>query len=167
MQSVQLLVAVYSEGFGCSVFTIEETIDFCDKLIEHLENPPYEIIEVSLMSQAKVDDIQNKLWEFSSDSGIYRGDIVKIILAVIYKKYINNEIEFKVAIKCIYKLLVNSNLCLEEEYYDLFGLDDSYDLAESQVYGDLYEVAIQFKDAVSRYESYYKKFEELIDSVFE
>ena len=43
MQSVQLLVEVYCQGLGCSMFTIEETINFCDKLIEHLENPPCEV----------------------------------------------------------------------------------------------------------------------------
>ncbi|SHK35462.1 hypothetical protein SAMN02745163_03661 [Clostridium cavendishii DSM 21758] len=167
MDSLQLLVEVYSEGIGCGMFTIEETINFCDKLIEYLENPPYEIIEVSLMSQAKINDIENKLSELNCYSEINRDEIVKIILSVIYKKYSNNEIGIVKAIKCTDTLLIHTNLSYEDEYYDLYGLDDSYYLAQSGTYGDLDEVVIQFKDAISRYESYYKKFEELIDNIFE
>ncbi|GKX65859.1 hypothetical protein [Inconstantimicrobium mannanitabidum] len=165
MDSLQLVVATYNLGLGCGAFTIEETIKFCDKLIEHLENPPYQIIEISLMSQSKVDDVENKLSELNYYSNINTDEIVKVILSIIYKKYINNEIDIVKAIKCTDTLLIHTSLSYEDEYYDLYGLDDSYYLAESQIYGDLDEVAIQFKSIISRYDSYYIKFEESIDEI--
>ncbi|GAA0077586.1 hypothetical protein UT300005_19640 [Clostridium sp. CTA-5] len=117
------------------------------------------------MSMAKVDDIENKLSELNCYSEINRDEIVKIILSVIYKKYSNNEMGIVKAIKCTDTLLIHTNLSYEDEYYDLYGLDDSYYLAQNGTYGDLDEVAIQFKDAISRYESYWKKFKESIDKI--
>ncbi|EMU55207.1 MULTISPECIES: hypothetical protein [Clostridium] len=88
-------------------------------------------------------------------------------MSVIYQKYSNNEIGIVKAIKCTDTLLIHTSLSYEDEYYDLYGLDDSFYLAQSGTYGDLDEVAIQFKDTISSYESYCEKFEELIDRIFE
>lgn len=57
MNSLKLLVSVYKLGLECGVFTIEDIIKFCDIIIENLENPPFEIIEASLMSHSNVEEL--------------------------------------------------------------------------------------------------------------
>lgn len=137
MELLETLLSIYNIGLGCGVFTIDKIISFCDKVIEKLDNPPYEIIEVALMSKAKIDDIENKLYKFNGYSEINKSEIVKIILSVIHKKYMNNEFDIVKAIKCTDALLIHTRLSYDNEYCDLYGIDDCYYLAKSGICGNL------------------------------
>lgn len=50
-------MAVYKLGSECVMFIIEDIIKFCDIIIENLENQPFEIIEVFLMSYSNFEDL--------------------------------------------------------------------------------------------------------------
>lgn len=112
------------------------------------------------MSHSNVEDLANKLGEYNME--LDEEYVVQIILSVICKKYIKAELCIKDAIKCTYKLLIDTNLYFQDDYYYLYGLDDSYELAVSNVYGDLNKVENEFMNAIRRYEVYYTKF---IDSI--
>lgn len=113
------------------------------------------------MSHSNVEDLANKLGEYHKE--LDEEYVVQIILSVICKKYIKNEFCIKDAIKCTYKLLVDTNLYFQDDYYDLYCLDDSYELAVSNVYGNLNEVEYEFMDAIRRDDVYYRKFVDLIN----
>lgn len=66
MDLIRRLTRIYGLGICCGLWSKAEVIQWCDKLIEASDSPPYEIIEISLMSKAKIDDIEGKLFEFSS-----------------------------------------------------------------------------------------------------
>ncbi|WBW98375.1 hypothetical protein [Oceanirhabdus sp. W0125-5] len=163
MNSLQLLSAVYKFGIGCGIFTIKETIEFFDKVIEELDNPPYEIIEVAMMSKAKIDDIEDKLWEYHG--AVDNEYVLKVALSLISKKYIQKEIDIKHAIRCTERLLIHTGFSFEDEYYGLYYLDDAYHLAENHIHHDLRDVVNSFEDNISKYDSYYKDYEEAVNEV--
>ncbi len=50
---------------GCGLWNREEVISWCDRLIEANDHPPYEIMEISLMSKAKLIYIESALLSYS------------------------------------------------------------------------------------------------------
>ena len=84
MDLIQRLTRIYGLGLCCGLWNKAEVIQWCDKLIEASDRPPYEIIEISLMSKAKIDDIEGKLFKFSST--VDEEYTVKLTLSVIHEK---------------------------------------------------------------------------------
>ncbi|PEW64538.1 protein kinase [Bacillus cereus] len=134
-------------------------MQWCDKLIEASENPPYELIEISLMSKAKIDDMEGKLFEFSST--VDEEYTVKLILSVIHEKLKEHELTIEESIKCTTRLLVNRGVHWEAEYFELYSLDDSYDLAKDGVHFDLIQVIHTYIEMLSIYSKYFSGFEKL------
>ncbi|MGE6599962.1 protein kinase [Bacillus proteolyticus] len=134
-------------------------MQWCNKLIEASDSPPYEIIEISLMSKAKIDDIEGKLFEFSST--VDEEYTVKLTLSVIHKKLKKQELTIEESIKCTTRLLVNRGLYWEAKYFDLYSLDDSYDLAKDGVHFDLSEVINTYVETLGVYSKYFRGFEKL------
>lgn len=153
------LAYVYMLGAGCGIWSKQEVIAWCDKVIEEKENPPYEIIEVSLMSNAKVDDIEGKLYEFCKRKEDNHS--VMILLGVLYEKIKRGQIGIEQAIRCSTRLLVQTGLYIEEEYYSLYGIDDSLDLAKDGVYGDLSDVEEAYFEELSVYSMYFVEFNQM------
>lgn len=131
LDSLQILTSIYGLGLGCRLWSIKEVIQWCDKMIEASDNPPYEIIEVSLMSKAKINDIEGKLFELSRNAD--EEYAVKLILSVINEKLKRNQLTTEETIKCATRLLIQTELYWENEYFDLYSSDDSYDLAKDGV----------------------------------
>lgn len=136
MDLIRRLTRIYGLGICCGLWSKAEVIQWCDKLIEASDSPPYEIIEISLMSKAKIDDIEGKLFEFSST--------------------VDEE-----SIKCTTRLLVNRGLYWEAKYFDLYSRDDSYDLAKDGVHFDLSEVINTYIETLGVYSKYFRGFEKL------
>lgn len=159
LKNLTSLACVYMLGLSCGIWSKEEVIAWCDKVIEVKDFPPYEIIEVSLMSNAKVDDIEGKLHEFCQR----REDdhSVMILLGVLYEKIKRDQIGIEQATRCSTRLLVQSGLYIEEEYYNLYGIDDSLDLAKNGVYGDLDDVETAYFEEISVFGNYFVEFNQM------
>lgn len=150
------LTYIYMLGLGCGIWSKKEIIDWCDKVIEVKEDPPYEIIELSLMSNAKIDDIEGKLLDLSKVTEDNYS--VKILLGVLYKKINRKQMQMEQAIKCSTRLLVRTGLYNEKEYYNLYGIDDSFDLAKAGVYGDLTDAEDSYLDEIRVFSKYFDEF---------
>ncbi|WP_242215414.1 protein kinase [Bacillus cereus group sp. BfR-BA-01383] len=159
MDLIRKLTRIYGLGICCGLWSKTEVIQWCDKLIEASDSPPYEIIEISLMSKAKIDDIEGKLFEFSST--VDEEYTVKLTLSVIHKKLKKQELTIEESIKCTTRLLVNRGLYWEAKYFDLYSLDDGYDLAKEGVHFDLSEVINTYLETLGIYSKYFREFEKL------
>jgi len=146
------------------VFSTEEVIGICDLIIETVDNPPYEIIEASLMTGAKSIDLEDKLSEFHILG--YNENIVKALLSIIDYKFSNNKMDVAEAVRCSSRLLLHSGLSFEREYYNLYNIEDMYDLAECGTYGDLKDVEKEFKLEISTYSKYLNDFRESFFELF-
>lgn len=158
VNSLESLIAVHQIGLGCGIYSSDEVISLSDIVIEKYEKVPYEIIEASLMKGAKRDDIESKLIEFHMMG--YDRDLINIVLSIIGNKFSLNKIDIVKAVQCCARVLVHSNLYFDREYYNLYRLEDAYDLAEGKVYGDVQEVINEFKNEICNYERYFIEFKD-------
>ncbi|WP_144569065.1 protein kinase [Bacillus pseudomycoides] len=165
MDCIQKLTSIYGLGLCCGLWSKEEVIQWCDKVIEVSDSPPYEIIEISLMSKEKIDDIEGKLFEFSRI--VDEEYAVKLTLSVIHEKLVRNELMIEESIKSTTRLLVNRGLYWEDEYRDLYSVDDSYELAKNGDHFDLVEVVNIYIEMLGFYGEYFSEFENLYFKVME
>ncbi|MFB6649762.1 protein kinase [Bacillus toyonensis] len=159
MKPYQTLAHLYALGLGCGLWNREEVISWCDGLIEASDHPPYEIIEISLMSTAKMVCIESTLLSYSRI--VDEKTSVNILLSVINEKLVAQKWTVKQAITCSTRLLVNRGLYWEEEYFDLYSLDDSYDLAQKGIHFNEEDVISAYIDSLGAFRVHFKEFEDL------
>ncbi|MGG1137954.1 protein kinase [Bacillus mycoides] len=159
MDFIQKLTFVYGLGLCCGLWSKEEVIQWCDKVLEISDSPPYEVIEISFMSKAKIDDIEGKLFKFSRT--VNEEYTAKLALSVIHEKLARNKLTIEESIKCTTRLLINRGLYWEDEYYVLYNVDDSYELAKNGVHFDLVDVVNVYIEMLEVYSKYFCEFEKL------
>lgn len=159
MDYLKVLTGIYYLGIGCGLWTKTEVIDWCDKVIEAIDSPPYEILEVSMMSKSKIDDIENKLFPLSELVDVEYS--VNLVLSIIFEKLKLEKFSVEQAIRSTCRLLVHSGLYWESKYYDLYSFDDSYDLAKDGIYFTLTNVEEEFNVGLKKYSKYISEFKEM------
>ncbi|PEJ80937.1 protein kinase, partial [Bacillus toyonensis] len=92
-------------GLGCGLWNREGIISWCDRLIEANDSPPYEIVEISLMTTAKPVFIESALLSYSRT--VDEKTSVNILISVINEKLVEKKWNIKQAITCSTRLLVN------------------------------------------------------------
>ncbi|WP_374966529.1 hypothetical protein [Lysinibacillus sp. RS5] len=151
---INVTAEVYRLGVLIGLYTVQNVIKWADNVIESLDNPPYEIIEISLSSQEKPVDVCSKLKLFNGDLNDLPS---KILLGLLYEYYLsaNNLSE-------IFSMLtrLSDHLQLEESNkwieVEMIYLSDAFYLADQNIYGDLKEVGNNFKNYLSQFEDYVK-----------
>ncbi|WP_046173590.1 hypothetical protein [Domibacillus indicus] len=164
MDFLKSLAGIYYLGIGCGVWNKDEVIEWCDRVIEAMDHPPVELLEVSMMSKSKLDDIERKLFELSAIED--EEHMAKVVLSIIHKKAELAQLPAERAIRITSRLLVHTGLSWESEYYGLYSFDDSYDLAVNGVIEKLpAEVEKDFIGELGAFQKYFKEFHELYDNV--
>ncbi|MDD1501619.1 hypothetical protein PVA17_02370 [Lysinibacillus sp. CNPSo 3705] len=151
---IKVTAEVYRLGILIGLYTVQDVIKWADNVIESLDNPPYEIIEISLSSQEKPVDVCSKLKLFNGDLNDLPS---KILLGLLNEYYLstNNLSE-------IFSMLtrLSDHLQLEESNkwieVEMIYLSDAFYLADQNIYGDLKEVGNNFKNYLSQFEDYVK-----------
>ncbi|AGX44225.1 hypothetical protein [Clostridium saccharobutylicum] len=134
----------------CGIFSKEELIKFLDKIIANLDEPPYEIIEASLVFNSNMQDALHILRDY-----FYRrnGDdlnIHKELLHIISDKYQANEININDSIYYLDNLMKEANL--DNEITSIINyLSDGLYLAEQKIYGDLETIEDEFIKFILKY----------------
>jgi hypothetical protein len=93
---IKLMAEVYRLGISVDFLTVQEMIKWADNIIENLDKPPYEIIEFSLSSKEKHDDINLKLIDSTLPP--------KILLALL-NEYLNTTQDISKVIIVLDKLI--------------------------------------------------------------
>ncbi|MEI5909660.1 protein kinase [Bacillus spongiae] len=127
MTYLKSLTGIYYLGIGCGIWSKDEVIEWCDRVIEAIDHPPIELIETSIMSKSKIDDIQGKLFELSKIED--EEHFVKMVLSIIFYKIQKEQLSIERAIRITSRLLVQTGLSWENKYRILYSIDDEYDLA--------------------------------------
>ncbi|MGG3885057.1 protein kinase [Brevibacillus panacihumi] len=159
MEGFRTLTSVFSLGLSCGIFSKEMIIQWCDQAIEAKDNVPFEIIEVSLMSKSKIDDIENKLFELTGHFEVEHP--AKLVLSIIYDKVNKKRISIENGIRYSTRLLTFTRLSFEGDYYSLYSMDDSYDCAKSGFHSDINDVITEYLDLLDKYQVYFEEFKNL------
>ncbi|MCL1696992.1 MULTISPECIES: hypothetical protein [unclassified Lysinibacillus] len=151
---IKVTAEVYRLGILIGFYTVQDIIKWADNVIERLDHPPYEVIEVSLSSQKKPIDVCSKLKLFNE--GLNNDDLPSKILLGLLNDYFlstNNASDvFSMLTRLIDHLqLEESNEWIERE---MVYLSDAFYLADQHIYGDLKEVENNLKNFLSKFEAY-------------
>jgi len=90
IEKIKTQAALYQVGLVCGVFEKEEIIDWCDNLILLLDNPPIEIIELSLMSKCNEIDLASKLKGFVSHFDVIK--VTNLLLSILNNKLLAESV---------------------------------------------------------------------------
>ncbi|MET4560231.1 ribosomal protein L31 [Lysinibacillus parviboronicapiens] len=154
---IKVIAEVYRLGLAIGYHSVQDVIRWADTIIEQLDKPPYEIIEISLSSKEKLVDVCSKLHMFYGGSN---NDLPsKIILALLNKYFLSPS-----NTSDIFSMLsrLNDYVQLDERNEwitgHLFYLSDAYYLAEQNIYGSLQEVNNDLKKFLMQFVDYTKYF---------
>ncbi|WP_078554402.1 protein kinase [Bacillus alkalicellulosilyticus] len=160
MDYLKSLASIYYIGIGCGLCSKEEVIEWADMVIEAVDNPPIELLDISMMSKSKIDDVERKLFELCLIQD--EENFVKLVLSLILEKIKQEQLPIGKAIRITTRLLVYTGLSWESEYYDLYSFDDSYDLAIGGVVQNLpAEVEQEFVEELGAFQKYFNEFKEM------
>ncbi|WLR42295.1 hypothetical protein LC087_16465 [Bacillus carboniphilus] len=148
---IKTIAEVYRLGLAAGFYTIQDVIKWADNLIEKVDEPPYEIIEVSLSSREKPYFICAKLKELTAFTEEELP--TKILLGLINKYY--EETEDMTRIDTVLSILINYiPASCEWIELELHSLLDEYYLAEQKIYGNSEEVKDRIKNFLSQFQKY-------------
>ncbi|OES45984.1 hypothetical protein [Domibacillus iocasae] len=145
-------LAAYQLGLGIGYFKLPKVVEWVDLTILQLESSeiPYQLYEVSLSSNKKIDDVISLLNEITRGNHI---DIAsKVILGLLYKSFAKKELEIHQVITSIYRLAWERNI--EDDIFSKINeLDAEYEMAMDG-YGDMRRVKKEIHEFLERYEMY-------------
>ncbi len=136
---IKMMAEVYRLGITIGYFTIKDVIDWADAIIEKLEHPPVELIDISLSSKAKSIDICSLIHSFYGSS--YNDSPLQILLGMFSCKYTYSKNKGDVA-SMLFRLIDFIQLEERAEWIikEIPQLSDAYSLAEQKIYGDIQAV---------------------------
>ena len=116
---------VYYQCLVCGIITKKEFLDYIDKQIEILDNPPLIYIDIAFLSSKRIDDIIRVLKSFLLEENIDINSFNLGVLSVLKNKYTQKEITLKEGVRYLYELSREFDLPDDpEELYLMGDLDD-------------------------------------------
>ncbi|WP_226658889.1 hypothetical protein [Pseudalkalibacillus hwajinpoensis] len=145
---------IHRVGLEVEYFTVKDVIQWTDQLIEELDHPPYELIDVSLAVNQHSADVRSKL-------KLIKGEVddtftVKVILGLIHRYLIESRDFSSVE----YMLSMVNDLPVGDSEFanELDWLMELKFLAHSDILGNLEDARKgieKFLEQFSGYEKYY------------
>lgn len=143
-------IEVYRLATICGIYSKEELIKFLDKIIANLDEPPYEIIEASLVCNNNIQDTLHILRDYFYRSNGYDLNIHKELLHIISEKYQADKININESIYYLDNLIKEVNL--DDEIISIINyLSDGLYLAEQKIYGDIETIEDEFIKFILQY----------------
>jgi hypothetical protein len=154
---IKITAEVYRLGILMGLYTVQDVVNWADHVIEQLDHPPYEVIEIALSSKEKPVDVCSKLKQFNG--GLHNDDLpLKIILGQL-NEYILSTNNLSEAFSMISRL--GDHLQLEERNKwienELSYLSDAFYLADQNIYGDLQVVESKLKNYLTQFKNFKRK----------
>ncbi|GFZ30399.1 hypothetical protein CSC2_09250 [Clostridium zeae] len=149
---------IYRIGLVTGLFMKIDVIKWADKIIEYEENIEYEIIEISLMQNTKVEDIALKLYEIN---GIPNNqNVLNTFLGLCSYAYTKNKFTAHEICTILYKFVISkTHIPLASDIEQMIHyLSDGYYLASSGTYGNLNVICKDLKNFLNMYSEYAKRF---------
>lgn len=150
--SVDHQIAYLREALELRVLEVSDIVQWADDQIAAQENPPYELIELALMSDSNRYDTASQLLRVGTPS-LSRAQVLPYVLSKAHGQLLEDPDFGKVLAEGLYQSWFRSN-CDFPDALSLCGyFDDAYSLAESGVIGtvdqinrELLEFTAQFQD---------------------
>lgn len=143
-------IEVYRLGALCGIYSKQELIKYLDKLIYDLDDIPCEIIEASMLSNKNINDISDKIKNFTWQVNVNKDFVNKQLLHIIYERYYLKTISLEDAIYYLYNMIKELDLS-EKIIAAIQYLSDGLFLAEQDIDGDVEGIRKDFEKFISDY----------------
>ncbi len=153
--NIKLTAEVYRLGISIGIFTVQEVIKWADNIIDTLENPPYEIIDLSLSSKLNIEEFMLKLELIKGD--VEQGLPPKIILGL-FNDYLNIQQNINDVITIMDKLIKHLPEDCEWMEMEIHYLSDGFYLAKNEIDGDLKGMTCEIKQFLNQFVDFRKCF---------
>lgn len=151
--TLRVLADVYRIGLTIGYFGRADVIHWADTLVDKMETPPLELIEVSMTANAKPVDIASALMKIKgqADGGL----ATKIVMGLLSRTLRDNKNYMDIA-EYLWKLsnAVSENDLEQSVMNEINAIDDAYYLAEQKIYGEIDQVHKGMSELLEPYYSY-------------
>ena len=148
MVNVKLAAEVYRIGYSIGVFMKQEVIKWADSVIETLDNPPYEIIDLSLSSKLNTEKF---MWKLESIKGEVEQDQSPKILLGLLHDTLDRQQDISTVVEKMDRLIPYLPENCEPIEMEIHYLSDAFYLAENGAYRDLQEVRSEIEDFLNEF----------------
>jgi len=126
--------ALVRDGLRLGLCEVRDVVQWADHQLARLENPPYELIELSLLGSS-VHDAASKLRELSESISV--AETLPVLLSAA-NKLLQTETEFgPILAEALYQIYIQNSAILPESFSMCGYFDDAYSLATSGTFGTL------------------------------
>lgn len=129
--------------------SIEDVIDWADAKIVALDQPPYELIEVSCAGRQAVPDVAHALRAIAGTPDVAAAS--KIVIARMAAALDRGSTTAEKVARALYRMSLNGHVPEASAEGAMVGLDDAFDLAHGGTYGSIEDAESDVRSFLSRY----------------
>lgn len=150
--SINEQISYLMVGIELGVFGVPDVVQWADDQIATQEDPAYELIELSLMSESKRYEVANQLVRIGTPS-LNRAEALPCLLAEAHKRLLHDPDFGRVLAEGLYRSWSVSSYDFPEILSPCGYFDDAYSLAESGVYGTVDDISRELLEFTSRFQN--------------
>ncbi|WP_246226477.1 hypothetical protein [Pseudomonas atagonensis] len=132
-------VAYLKEALELQVLDVSDIVRWADEAISEQADPPYELIELALMSQSNRFDTARQLLRVATPS-MSSAEVLPYVLAAAHQKLLEAPDFGKVLAEEMYRCWAKANGDFPEALRPFGYFDDAYALAESETFGTVDQI---------------------------
>jgi hypothetical protein len=148
---IKVQAEVYRLGLFTGFFQVENVINWADQLIEKLDQPPYEILEISLSSNSTIATVCSKLTDVKGECD--EASPIQGILSLLNDELIQTSDVTEIC-TYMYRLVGHIPESCEDIVRSIINLTDRWEMAVDGYYGDLEDARNEIYEFLSEFESF-------------
>jgi hypothetical protein len=128
--------------FMTGLITVSDVIAWADSLIEQMDIPDSEIIDLSLAGHSNSYELISILSEMAIGSDRFAA--MKTVFGKMYSVLSQDVSHARKYSSAIMDFVVENHYNLPDDFYFMYGIDDAFELAEIGIYGSVDEISKRF-----------------------
>ncbi|WP_137789205.1 hypothetical protein [Bacillus sp. E(2018)] len=141
---------IYRLGLFIGFLEVKNVIEWADQLIEKLDQPPYEILEISLSSNATIASVCSKLTDVKGECDEARP--IQGILSLLYDE-LSQTSDVTEICTYMYRLVGHIPESCDDIERSIINLTDRWEMAVVGYYGDEEEARNEIFEFLKEFES--------------
>lgn len=146
---IKVQAEIYRLGLFIGFFQVKNVIEWADQLIEKLDQPPYEILEISLSSKSTIASVCSKLTDVKGECD--EAIPIQGILSLLHDELIQTSDVMEIC-TYLYRLVGHIPESCEDLEVSIINVTTSWDLAVDGYYGDVEDARNEIYEFLSEFE---------------
>ncbi|WP_144699657.1 hypothetical protein [Fictibacillus phosphorivorans] len=146
---IKVQAEIYRLGLFIGFFQVKNVIKWADQLIEKLDQPPYEILEISLSSKSTIASVCSKLTDVKGECD--EAIPIQGILSLLHDELIHTSDVMEIC-TYMYRLVGHIPESCEDIERSIINLTDKWDMAVDGYYGNVEDARNEIYEFLSEFE---------------